>query len=417
MLTYRLGKSPSGLSCRERPDFQADFCWPFVCFMGSRPFIIMERRLMRLHKSRWLTALLAAGLLLPFCAQAQTLYFGADLSFANQMADCGAVYRDSDGTAKSVYTIFKDHGANLIRVRLWTDGNTTGYSNLADVERTIRASRDAGMQVLLDFHYSDSWADGGKQPIPRGWAGITDDAKLADTLYQYTYYVLTTLGRQGLMPEMVQVGNEINPEMLQVAAPQPANGDIVSKPVINWTRDAMIINAGIKAVRDAGKMFPIKPRILLQIAQPENVAPWFAAATKAGVTDYDLIGISYYGSQWSKDDIAQTGDAIRALRRTYPDKDVMLVETAYPWGTDAAGMHSNLNAKALLPGYPATPEGQKKFLVDLTHTVLAAGGDGVNYWAPDLVANHCAKRNSGSTTALFDFDGKVLSGIDFLRAR
>ncbi len=348
-------------------------------------------------------------------APAQTLYFGADLSFAGQMADCGAVYRDSDGQAKDIYSIFKAHGANLVRVRIWTDGNRSNYSTLPDVIRTIREARARGLQVLLDFHYADSWADAGKQPIPEGWRGITDDGKLASTLYQYTYYILTTLAHQGLMPEMVQVGNEINPEMLQYG-PQLPNGAVAHGP-INWKRDGLLINAGIRAVRDAGKASGTNPRVMLQIAQPENVESWFADAARAGVTDFDLIGISYYGYQWSKFDLAQTGAVIRRLRTAYPGKGVMLVETAYPWGLDPPGVHSNLNGKALLPGYPATPEGQKKFLVDLTRTVLDAGGDGVNYWAPDLVPNKCGTRNKGSTTALFDFDGNVLPGIDFMRVR
>lgn len=349
-------------------------------------------------------------------AAAMPLYFGADLSFAGQMSDCGAVYRDSDGQAKDIFTILRNHGGNLVRVRLWTDGNATPYSTLVDVERTIRGAHAAGLQVLLDFHYSDSWADAGKQPIPKAWEGITDDDALAATLHDYTYYVLTTLDRQGMMPEMVQVGNEINSEMLRrPTVKQLASNDVPTKPKIDWVRDAKIINAGIRAVREAGSKSKIKPRIMLQIAQPENNEAWFANAAKVGVTDFDLIGISYYGYQWSKEDLAQTGDTIRRLRASYPGKDVMLVETAYPWGADPAGMHSNLNAKAVLPGYPATPEGQKKFLVDLGRTVLAAGGDGVNYWAPDLVANSCPQRNKGSTTALFNFDGTVLPGIDFMR--
>ena len=335
----------------------------------------------------WLAALALMAAMAP--ATARPLYFGADLSFANQMADCGAVYHDSDGQVRDVYTIFKNHGANLVRVRIWTDGNKTGYSNLADVEKTIAAARALGMQVLLDFHYADSWADGGKQPIPSAWMRITDSGRLASTLYQYTYYVLTTLSAQGLMPEMVQVGNEINPEMLQYSAAQFVKNGVAQKPRIDWKRDAMLINAGIRAVRDAGKAAGTSPLVMLQIAQPENVESWFADAAKAGMTDYDLIGISYYGSQWSTFDLAQTGDTIRRLRAAYPDKDVMLVETAYPWSLDPPGVHSNLSAKALLPGYPATPDGQKKFLADLTRTVLEAGGDGVNYWAPDLVANQC----------------------------
>src|SRR5690348_3248219 len=95
------------------------------------------------------------ALSLPLSAQAGPLYFGADLSFAGQMADCGAVYRDSDGQAKDIYQIFKNHGANLVRVRIWNDGNRTKYSTLGDVIRTIRGAKAQGMQVLLDFHYSD----------------------------------------------------------------------------------------------------------------------------------------------------------------------------------------------------------------------------------------------------------------------
>jgi arabinogalactan endo-1,4-beta-galactosidase len=363
------------------------------------------------------------------------LYFGADLSFANQMADCGARYRDTDGKVKDVYTIFKNHGANLIRVRLWTDGNETGYSNLADVEKTIRSARALGMQVLLDFHYSDSWADGGKQPIPAAWSGITHpnsngfvqqararaqdhshDRALADTLYQYTYYILTTLDHQGLMPELVQVGNEINPEML-------APHDWLLHPTgpnrpIDWQRDAMIINAGIKAVRDAGRKSAIHPQVMLQIAHPQSVEPWFAAATRAGITGYDMIGISYYGFHNSSADIAETGAVIRRLRKTYPDKAVMVVETDYPWTASPELMrHSDYAFGAnLLPGYDASIEGQRKFLTDLARTVVAAGGNGVNVWAPDLVPNKCLARGNGSVNALFDLDGNVLPGIDFMKA-
>lgn len=351
-----------------------------------------------------------------FCAvpaSATELYFGADLSYAGQMQDCNAVYRDN-GTPADIFTIFKNHGANLIRVRIWTDGNKSPYSNLPDVIRVIRAARAAGMQVLLDFHYSDSWADAGKQIIPAAWADIHDTDALADTLYRYTAYILAALDHQGLLPEMVQVGNEINPEMLMPAA-EPKGQDH-PRP-IDWMRNAKLINAGIRAVREAGAKSRIKPRVMIQIAQPEYVEPWFAAAVKAGVTDFDLIGISYYGHQWSTYDIPQTGAVIKRLRTAYPDKDVMLVETAFPYGADAPGMHSNLSAKAAMPGYPITPEGQKKFLVDLTKTVLAAGGDGVNYWAPDLVPNGCATRNTGSRTSLFDLDGNLLPGIDFMKAR
>ena len=358
---------------------------------------------------KWTSFFLAALLVDPVPVAAADRYFGGDLSFANEMNDCGAVYHDH-GTVKDVYAIFKDHGANLVRIRIWTDGNETKYSNLADVEKSIGRARAAGMQVLLDFHYSDSWADGDKQIIPKAWAGITDNAALAQALYQYTYDTLTTLDRAGLMPEMVQVGNEINQEMLGQA-------DWKGLP-IDWQRNAMIINAGIKAVRDAGAKSAIKPKVMLHIAQPENVEPWFAAATKAGVTDYDIIGISYY-SKWSKYSVANLGTEIYRLTHLYK-AEVMVVETGYVWTLAWKDSTPNtLGEDSVVPQYPATRDGQASFLNDVTQAVLANGGVGVVYWAPDWVSTDCTTQwgrgSSWENAALFDFDNEVLPGIDFMK--
>lgn len=381
------------------------------------------------------TALAAAliGLAQPVCAA--PLYFGADLSFAGQMTDCGARYRDTDGKIHDIYTIFKNHGANLIRFRLWTDGNHTGYSDLLDVERGIRDAKALGMQVQLDFHYSDSWADAEHQIIPRAWADIAprvadgrpqaqptrarqlaQDRALADTLYQYTYYILTTLDRQGLMPDEVQVGNEINPEMLGYADWRIVPYSKYNRP-IDWQRDAMLVNAGIKAVRDAGAKSATKPRVMLQIAHGGDVEPWFAAATKAGITDFDMIGISYYAYHNATATMKDLGETIVRLRKTYPGKQVEVIETGYPWTSDPDRLaHSNPNVNDLIPQYPATPEGQKAYLTDLARTVLQAGGVGLNYWAPDQVPNKC-NVHGNTAYSLFDLDGNVLPGIDFMKVR
>ena len=156
---------------------------------------------------------------------------------------------------------------------------------------------------------------------------------------------------------------------------------------------------------------------MLQIAHPQSVEPWFAAATKAGVKDYDMIGISYYSFHYSPSDMTDTGDAIHRLRKTYPDKDVMVVETDYPWTSSPDILrHSDYSYNTnMLPGYPFTIEGQRKFLVDLARTVVDAGGNGVNVWAPDLVPNKCKTRGDGSVNTLFDLDGNVLPGMDFMK--
>ena len=353
--------------------------------------------------------LAAAMLLWSGPAAARTMYFGADLSFANEMSDCGAVYRDN-GQPKDVYALFKEHGANVARIRIWTDGNPTNYSNLADVIRSFKRARAEGMQLLLDFHYSDWWADGGKQIIPKAWAGIRDEHKLARVLYRYTFDTLTALNRAGVMPDMVQPGNEINHEILDKGRWKTG--------AINWRRNALLLNAAIKAIRDAGAKAGTHPKVMIQIAQPENNLPWYAAATKAGVTDFDMIGISYY-PKWSTDSFNGLGRTINLMRNRYPGKEVLVVETAYPWTTGGGAAASALAKDNIAPGYPATPEGQKDFLIDLSQVVIANGGVGVFTWAPDWVPGLCrggAGRNvDWPSMTFFDDKGEVLPSIDYMR--
>ena len=332
---------------------------------------------------KFIAALVLAGALLS-PASAHEFYFGADLSFSNEMDDCGAVFRDN-GAPKDVYAIFKEHGANLIRVRLWNNATWTKYSNLADVERSIKRARAQGLQVLLDFHYSDDWADPSKQVVPAAWASIKDDNALAQALYQYTFDTLTTLNQNGLMPNIIQVGNEINSEILM---PAPLS----TGQTTNWTRNAKLLNAAIKAVRDAGAKSSIHPKVMLHIAQPENVEPWLTAATAAGVTDFDFIGISYY-PKWSKDTLAGLGATINRLRHRYRGVGVLVAETAYPWTLAWADSLNNQVGEAdLMPAYRATPEGQEQYLIDLSQAVIAGGGAGVIYWAPDHVSTSCRTR-------------------------
>jgi arabinogalactan endo-1,4-beta-galactosidase len=148
-------------------------------------------------------------------------------------------------------------------------------------------SKEAGLTVCLDFHYSDTWADPGKQYIPAAWEGLGFE-ELRDSLYAYTFRILEDLDREGLMPEYVQVGNEINNGFVQPAG----------RKYQNETNLAVLLNAAIKAVRDAGAAGTIDPQIIIHIAQPENVDWWFDEMIPAGLTDFDIIGFSYY-TRWS----------------------------------------------------------------------------------------------------------------------
>ncbi|MBN2471774.1 MAG: glycosyl hydrolase 53 family protein, partial [Anaerolineae bacterium] len=249
-----------------------------------------------------LCALLSFSLL---AARAQpaspAFYFGVDLSYANEMEDCGAIYREN-GTPRDPFALLSERGASLVRARLWHAPDWTEYSTLDDVTRTFARARAAGMATLLDFHYSDNWADPGRQEIPAAWAAIAaDNAALADEVYAYTAEVLHALHAADLAPDFVQVGNEINSGLLKLSSQQ------------DWPRDARLINAGIRAVRDFAAETGAAPRIILHIAQPENADWWFAQAEAHGITDFDIIGLSYY-PQWSTFTIADVGAHVTHLR-------------------------------------------------------------------------------------------------------
>lgn len=314
-----------------------------------------------------------------FCQKRAKAYLGADLSYVNEIEDCGAHFQNH-GKKTDPYALFAQKGANLVRLRLWHTPTINGYSGLADVKRSIRRAKGQKMEVLLDFHYSDTWADPAHQEIPKAWARIKDLQILGDSIYNYTLTTLLKLHKEDLLPEMVQVGNETNSEILQPGQKGKDN--------IDWKRNAFLFNRAIAGVREASKQTKKEVAVLLHIAQPENALKWFSEADKNGVTDFDWIGISYY-PLWSEYKFDEVPKAIDSLIATYK-KPFMIVETSYPFTMNNVDKANNiLNDKALIAGYPASPEGQKKYMVDLTEIVLKAGGNGVIYWEPAWVTSGC----------------------------
>ncbi|RZJ73341.1 glycosyl hydrolase 53 family protein [Flavobacterium sp.] len=312
-------------------------------------------------------------------AQKKPIYLGADLSYVNEIEDCGASFQ-SKGKKVDPYKLFAQKGSNLVRLRLWHSPEINSYSGFADVKKSIKRAKATKTAVLLDFHYSDTWADPEKQFIPKAWSKITDLNVLGDSLYNYTLNTLLKLNSENLLPEMVQVGNETNQEILQP--------DKTHKKETDWKRNAFLFNKGISAVREASKITGRKIEILLHIAQPENALKWFASADKNGIKDYDFIGISYY-PLWSEYKFDRLPEAVKTLVDTYKKK-FLIVETAYPYTMENVDSANNiLDNKALIDGYPVSPSGQKKYMVDLTKIVVNAGGNGVIYWEPAWVTSNC----------------------------
>lgn len=308
-------------------------------------------------------------------------YRGADLSYVNEMDDCGGVFR-KDGKKTDPYQLFAEEGCGLVRLRLWHSPAWTDYSNFKDVKRSIRRAKENNMPVLLDFHYSDTWADPQKQIIPEAWKMIDKLEVLGDSLYNYTFNTLAELNDEGLYPEMVQVGNEINIEILQ-------QEDEMNLDSIDWPRNVYLLNKGIEAVKKANELSGNESEIMLHIAQPENAMPWFKKAFQYGIAGFDWIGLSYY-PKWSSFDLVIIPTAIKDLKDEF-GKGVMIVETAYPYSfisTDEA--HNILGEDALHTGYPATPQGQLDFLLELTQLCREGGGEGVIYWEPAWISTDCS---------------------------
>ncbi len=331
-------------------------------------------------------------------------YLGVDLSYVNEMDDCGAVYLEN-GEPRDAFALFSEYGANLVRARLWHNPAWTDYSTLADVTRTFARAKEAGMATQLSIHYSDNWADPGKQQIPAAWKALPD-AELPDALYQYTYDVLSELQAQGVMPNFVQVGNETNAGLVK-----HVDG-------LDWPRDAQLFNAGIRAVRTIAAETNTTPQIVLHVAQPDNADWWFREARQHGVTDFDVIGLSYY-PQWSLFSPADVGAHATYLRQEY-GKEVMIVETAYPWTFNAVEETADNILNQGIRGYGISIQGQRQLLIDLTQSLVSNGGLGVVYWEPAWVSTQCTTRwGQGShweNATFFDFQNgnEVHEGIEFL---
>jgi arabinogalactan endo-1,4-beta-galactosidase len=340
---------------------------------------------------------------------------GADLSYVNEIQDAGGVYKDSN-VVKDPFVIFKNHGTNTVRVRLWHNptwklGTSNGklYSDLYDVEKTIKRAKAAGMVVNLDFHYSDDWADPAKQEVPAAWKNATATS-IKDSVYNYTLSVLNYLKSKNLTPEMVQIGNENNNGMVHP----------FGKPVSNsYKAFADIVNTGIKAVRDFSQNSTIKPQIIIHVAQLQN-ADWWTnnVITLGSVTDFDIIGLSHYAKWSTVASMDGIGTIIKNLKTKF-NKKVIIVETAFPWTTQNGDNYTNILGEGV-GTYGVSQAEHVRYMKDLTQTVISAGGTGIMYWEPAWITSPMKDRwGSGSSwenNAYFDFSGNTLPIIDWMIA-
>jgi arabinogalactan endo-1,4-beta-galactosidase len=339
--------------------------------------------MMRIFKNLALLGLLCA---LVRTAPAQFYAIGADVSFLPKCEQDGVVFKEG-GQPKDVLAMLREHHYNWVRLRLFVDPAASKDRLPNDLPYTLslaKRARGMGFHVLLDLHYSDSWADPAKQTTPVAWSKLKHK-ELVEQVRTYTRDVIAALAREGAMPEMVQVGNEITQGMLWPDGKLPDN----------WDNLADLLRAGIAGI-DAGRGTHARPRIMIHIERSGDLdaAEWYVDALIAHHVPFDILGLSYY--PFWHGSVARMRENLHdlALRYRHP---IIVVETATNWKPAAESANKKID-------FPETPEGQRDHLMAVDAAVRAIPnglGWGVFWWEP--AAEHELRARS-----FFDEEGNVL---------
>ncbi|REF37245.1 glycoside hydrolase family 53 protein [Thermasporomyces composti] len=342
---------------------------------------------------------------------------GADISFTLQEEAVGNQVRDLHGRVRPIERILRAYGGTHVRLRVWTDP-PPGYSDLDSALELGRRAHRAGLRILLNLHYSDFWADPGKQPTPVAWRG-QDLPTLAETVRRYTREVVAAFVRQRTPVDMIQIGNEITSGMLHpVGELYPTDG----RPP-QWSAFTTLLKAGITGARE-GAPRAHRPRVMLHIDRggDNGGARWFFDHMVEFGVPFDIIGLSYYPI-WHGPLVALQSN-LHDLAARY-DKDIVVVETAYPWTTENGDELTNFyTGEVPLPDeatYPPTPQGQAGYFEALREILLGVPrGRGLGFfdfepgWLPGVGWEPGAGTPNDNLT-MFDFEGYGLPSLHAFR--
>jgi arabinogalactan endo-1,4-beta-galactosidase len=335
---------------------------------------------------------------------------GADISFTLQEENNNQSLTDNGQTAP-IETILAQHGANYARFRIWVDP-PKGTSDLDSALILARRAHAAGLHILLDLHYSDSWADRTSQQTPAAWQGLAV-AELRSTVQTYTREVVAAFARQGTAADIVQIGNETTHGMLW------PSGQIYKQTGEDWSGYAELVKAGIKGAKEAtpGE----SPLIMLHIdtgGDQEASAYYFDHVLEQGIS-FDLIGLTYYPF-WNGP-LAGLQRNLENLAGRY-GKDILIAETAYPWTLSSAdntpSVVTSLDSLPDAAAHPPTPQGQATYFAALNRILREVpNGHGVGYliwepgWLPGVPAD-ARTGNAHTNLTLFNWWGHGLPALD-----
>ena len=368
---------------------------------------------------------------------------GVDVSALYALeADGSSFYESGSSSSSDMLSILANHGVNWVRLRVWNNPSNANYTPMenygyCDIKKAASVAARAkalGMKVLLDFHYSDTWADPSLQCTPRMWDSYTTASTLASAAATWTRNCLIIMKNAGGLPDMVQVGNEINTGIMTTSS---SNGTASVACSITSSNFQTVMSTIISAIRSYNSDIDI----MLHLAQGGYASVISYAYTYLSNLDFDVLGLSYYPFFESHKTIAN----LKSVVQTYvaKGKRVVVAETSFPWtveqyandnvsntvwyynsanDTGLASAYTNLSSVASTYGITtstyngysiiaATEANQKAVIAAIIDVVKNAGGEGVFYWGGEWVAGN----SIGSTwenQALFDLNHKALSVLD-----
>lgn len=330
---------------------------------------------------------------------------GADISALAKIEEQTGVFRKS-GVEGDAIELLREAGMNMFRLRIFVDptGDNIVVNDLDYTLELARRIKNAGAGFLLNLHYSDTWADPGNQSKPAAWENLGFD-ELEETVESYTARVIKAFTDEGLIPDIVQVGNEVTAGMLW-----PDGQLYIGNQTVQWFRFTDLLKAGIRGVRKATpEGAVVKVMIHIDRGGDWSGTKWFFDRMLQYGIEYDIIGLSYY--PWWHGPLSQVEETFRLGSERYK-KPMILVETGYPHMSNAYwSAQSDME-------WEISESGQAGFLRDLSNTIrdsAGAYGLGIFYWYPEAIRVPGLSIWNGGATALFGSDGEILEGASTMR--
>ncbi|KAJ7135422.1 arabinogalactan endo-1,4-beta-galactosidase [Mycena crocata] len=326
-------------------------------------------------------------------------YHGADFSSLVNLENAGRVYHDSATSSTKLETILAAHGTNLARIRIWTSTNNADYSLTYGLALGKRAAA-AGMSIMLDMHYSDTWADPGHQSIPTGWP--TDLSGLNTKIFTYTQSVVAAFVAQGTPAVFIQIGNEINDGLLWPTGRISVNG---------YSPLSQFMHSAVNGARAASSSI----KTVVHLANGWNagaVSSFYNQIFIAGqfaLADVDVMGFSMYPFYGTGATFAALKTSLQAMVTKYA-KNVMVVET--DWAASCSGVAMSE------PSIAVSAAGQQQWVLGIRNVLSSLTGShgiGIIYWEPAWIGN--AGLGSACADALLvDGSGNTRASINMFSA-